>query len=372
MRDEPSPVSRPSQMAKVRVLMPVRDGAPYLHQALGSLLAQTFKDMDIIVIDDHSLDDSLTIAETWAAKDRRIRVMANRGTGISQALETGRQGMDAPYIARMDADDIAHPQRMEQQLTALEQRPALAGIGSQYIAFAKDQRPGRTSRLPLRAEDCAAYLEIGCPHCHPTMLLRTASVEAAGGYRVAFDGAEDIDLWCRLRALGHPVENLPISLLWYRQHEAKTSLPHLLPAILLSLSARLASSPRWSWMANDGPPAWAQVMADPVLVEFVLMQLVLYGQWPAQLHGQVTWAWLQQTLSRPCPWGDGVRVFWLSRLSKLLIKKQGPTRTTRIATSYLAKRPLACLRESQEILRGDKQRAWSRIVQDVFFKPIGK
>src|SRR5262245_50060119 len=110
--------------------MPVRDAGATLGEAMDSLLAQTFRDFEIVAVDDGSTDDSRARLEAYAARDARVRVLAGPAQGLVAALERGRAACRAPLIARMDADDVAAPERLARQVALLEARPELGLVAT--------------------------------------------------------------------------------------------------------------------------------------------------------------------------------------------------------------------------------------------------
>src|SRR5438876_579999 len=102
-------------MPRVAILLPCRDAAAHLPDAITSLTSQTLRDYEVIAVDDHSTDNTAELLHAWAARDARVRVLANNGTGLVAALVHALAEATAPMIARMDADDIAEPRRLELQ-----------------------------------------------------------------------------------------------------------------------------------------------------------------------------------------------------------------------------------------------------------------
>src|SRR5512142_175238 len=122
-------------MPKVAVLMPARDAARTARAAAVSILRQTVRDLALVAVDDGSADGTGELLARLAERDRRVRVIAGPGRGIAPALAAGLARCDAEVVARMDADDVAHPRRLERQLAALAAAPALAAVGSRVRLF---------------------------------------------------------------------------------------------------------------------------------------------------------------------------------------------------------------------------------------------
>lgn len=198
---------------RVSVVMPVFNGAAFLAPALNSLRSQTLRAIEIIVVDDGSTDDSVALVESQAREDPRIVLIRSSRVRISAALNRGIAQARGAFIARMDADDIAHPQRLARQAEFLEAHPAVAVVGTGFRvidatgAVLKTQHPvgdPKAVREALRRGNCLA---------HPTVMMRREA--AALGYRELFPYAEDYDLWTRA-AERWDLANLDEALLDYR------------------------------------------------------------------------------------------------------------------------------------------------------------
>ena len=207
----------------VSVLMPVHNAERYLADAVGSILAQSFTDFEFLIIDDGSTDRSRVILERHAARDARIRLTSRPNTGYTVALNQLLGLARGELVARMDADDIALPQRLARQVAFLQANPDVVCVGSavHFIdAAGRLLRPGHPAMDD--AEIQARVLTGDCALNHPSVMMRRAAVEAVGGYRPEFEPAEDLDLWLRLGEVGRLV-NLPEVLMHYRQHAASFS-----------------------------------------------------------------------------------------------------------------------------------------------------
>lgn len=196
----------------------------YLPLAVDSVLRQTFSALELLVIDDASSDGSLSTLELVAARDPRLRLLKNPGAGLVAALNFGIAQAQAEFIARMDADDIALPERLSRQVEFLEKTPGISVVGTQ-VAFidAAGSLTGERTSFPTEPEEITKALTVrGCVVRHPSVLARKISLLAVGGYRPACDKAEDYDLWLRL-VDGNRIANLPDVLLHYRVHPLQIS-----------------------------------------------------------------------------------------------------------------------------------------------------
>jgi glycosyltransferase involved in cell wall biosynthesis len=208
--------------------MPARNAAATVRAAAASILRQTERDLALVCVDDGSTDATPAILDRLAARDRRVRVLRGPGQGIARALNRGLAACDADLVARMDADDVAHPRRLALQLEALRADPALTAAGSRVRLF-----PRRILRAGMIRY--AAWLNglvtpdlverdllIEAPLVHPAATIRMGALARAGGWR---DGLfpEDYDLWLRLAEAGSRLTNLRATLLDWRESEGRAT-----------------------------------------------------------------------------------------------------------------------------------------------------
>jgi hypothetical protein len=206
----------------IDVILPVRDCERYLGVALKGLLEDGSLLSRILVIDDGSSDRSAEVARSFG--DSRISVIQQPPLGLVAALNRGISESKATFVARMDADDISLPGRFAAQLEFLRLNPKIALVGTQadYIDSA-DRVIGNSTGYPTDPGELSIQLiQRGCVICHPTILARREAILNAGGYRGAFEGAEDYDLWLRMSET-HELANLPATFLRYRWHESQVS-----------------------------------------------------------------------------------------------------------------------------------------------------
>jgi hypothetical protein len=210
----------------ISVVLPVYNAEKYVREAVESVLSQTFSNFELIVINDGSTDGSGDILRELAAKDQRIVLVDRPNRGLVSTLNEGIALARADLIARMDADDVALPERFAEQYRRMSESPTLGVIGSFISLVDAEGKTIRQGVYPISERDVSEFLEAGCPFAHPTVLMRREAVLAAGGYRKAFSHAEDYDLWLRIHELGYGLFNLPKPLLKYRIHDTNVSLVH--------------------------------------------------------------------------------------------------------------------------------------------------
>ena len=213
-------------MPTVSVLMPVYNAARYVAEAVESILGQTFADFELLIVDDGSTDRSRAILERYQARDERIRLTSRPNTGYAVALNELLGLARGELVARMDADDVALPQRLARQVDYLRAHPDVVCVGTavHFIdeagRFLRDGHPGMDHEaIQERA------LAGDCPLNHPSVMMRRAALEAVGSYHPEFEPAEDLDLWLRLGEVGF-LTNLPEVLMKYRQHTESFSERH--------------------------------------------------------------------------------------------------------------------------------------------------
>jgi glycosyltransferase involved in cell wall biosynthesis len=195
---------------RLTVLMPVFNAEKFLFEAVESILNQTFADFEFLIIDDASIDSSAEIVASF--KDSRIRLIKNKeNAGISAALNKGIEISQTDLIARMDADDISYPSRLEKQFAFFEANPECALLSAWAREIDADKKPILTEKWAS-----AGYyynLTFECRIYHPTVMYRRAAVKDCGMYSRHF--CEDYDLWWKI-SRKYKIDNLEEVLLDYR------------------------------------------------------------------------------------------------------------------------------------------------------------
>lgn len=200
----------------VSVVMPVYNEAPFVEGAVASVLRQTVSDLELVIVDNGSTDESPGILRR--IRDPRVRVFRNpHNLGSAAASNRVVRESRAPLIARMDADDLALPNRLEKQLAAFAARPTLALLGGQVQHFGgRGPLLRRFAPRAVTPQGIAWQGLFGCPFVHSTVMFRRDSFEAAGGYDESMRRSSDFALFSRMQAAGE-VANLPDVLARFRR-----------------------------------------------------------------------------------------------------------------------------------------------------------
>lgn len=209
------------------VLLPVRDAGPLLNECLASLQAQTLTDFEVVAVDDGSQDGSRERLAAMAGQDARFRVLDTPPRGLTAALNAALVEAQAPLLARMDADDIAHPERLALQAEFLGCHPNTAILGCR-VRLAGSVAAGNQGMHDYLAwqnqlldhDDLVRDLFVESPLVHPSVMMRAQTLRALGGYRT-FDGPEDYDLWLRAWEGGFRFAKLTQLLLTWRDSERR-------------------------------------------------------------------------------------------------------------------------------------------------------
>lgn len=188
---------------KISVLMSCYNATTWLHESIGSVLNQTYRNFEFIIIDDGSKDDTLAIVRQYAANDDRIIVIAKPNTGLADSLNIGISKARGEWIARQDADDVSEPSRLEKQVQFARTNPSLVFIGTGLTEIDEFGHKLSTYRYPLEHCQLVKYLTTAQKFPpHSSAFYRSEVVRSIAGYRQRICRAEDADLWLRLSEIG--------------------------------------------------------------------------------------------------------------------------------------------------------------------------
>ncbi|MFZ4712607.1 MAG: glycosyltransferase family 2 protein [Bacteriovoracaceae bacterium] len=203
---------------KVSIILPIYNAEKFLHKCVESLLAQTFQDFEILAINDGSTDGSLNILKSY--HDQRLKIINNEvNKGLIYTLNRGLKESQGDFIARMDADDICHPQRLEKQLQFFSEHPKVDVASTDMVLIDENDRPMFRPFIPVTDPILMKWILLRRNMLyHPTVMIRKSSFK---GDELAYDPnalyAEDYDLWLRLSKAKVLVNQSEI-LLFYRRH----------------------------------------------------------------------------------------------------------------------------------------------------------
>jgi len=221
------------EAGKVSVVITNYNRAAYLKECLDSLLQQTYTNMEIILVDDASTDQSVDVVQKWIAEnqdldDPRIQVVLvqlPRNAGFAGAMTTGFFLAQGEFIAVQDADDFSHPARLEQQVMFLRSHLDVDLVGTNYVSF--EDGPVRQYKpanwLQYGGEIRKVYRNGGHCVCHGTILFRGLVFDRIGGLSRRITGAEDYEFIVKFLHMESKIENLPDILYYYRMHSDQRS-----------------------------------------------------------------------------------------------------------------------------------------------------
>lgn len=232
-------LARPS----VSVVMAAHNAEPFIRLAVRSILLQTYRDFELVVRNDGSTDRTGEILDEVARSDERLRVIHGEKYGLAKSLNVAIATCRSPLIARMDADDVALPTRLEEQVAFLERYPQTAAAGTGAWLWNGSNNLGPAIDVIESPDAIRKTLPYSNCLAHPTTMMRRDALCAIGGYRACFPSAEDYDLWLRLSSRGD-LRNLAKPLLLYRQHAAQMTQAMKLETALGSVAAQQAHQAR--------------------------------------------------------------------------------------------------------------------------------
>lgn len=236
----------------VSVLLGVHDGAPWIRDAVLSVLAQKLADLELIVVDDASTDETAAILR--AVRDPRLVVERRPRGGLTSALNAALRRARAPLIARLDADDVALPERLLRQATFLADHPDVGLLGTAAREVDASGRLLATVAPPTEDTELRRLLIRRNPFVHSSVMIRRALLEETGGYDETFPVAQDYDLWMRISRATR-LANLAEPLVVRRRLPQRVSVAR--DAERLRAEARV----RWRAVASGQYPWWCAVFA---------------------------------------------------------------------------------------------------------------
>lgn len=257
--------------------MPCYNAAATLEETLSSLTAQTHNDFEIMSVDDGSTDETLTVLEKWSKKDSRFRMLALPHGGIISALNAGLEACHGEYIARMDADDLCHPERLALQAEYLDEHAEIALVSCLVEGFPQgDVREGFRIYIEWlnslqTSDEIEREIFVESPVAHPSVMFRRDAVLGIGGYQEN-GWAEDYDLWLRMHLAGMKFSKLSQTLVQWREHPerlTRTDSRYSLENFLRAKAHYLAKGPMQD---RDGVIIWGSGMTGKRISKHLLRE----------------------------------------------------------------------------------------------------
>lgn len=218
-------------MPRVSILLPARNAAAHLAAALASIERQTYSDYEVIAVDDGSSDATGALLDAWASRDGRVRVLHRSPRGIVASLVEAAAAANGELLARMDADDVAYPTRLAEQVALLDSDASLGACGTRVRYMPREavragaRRYERWLNSLTEPPQLERDLFVECPIAHPTLMMRRSMYQRIGGYR-GHGWPEDYDLVLRIHAAGGRLANVPSVLLDWREGDQRLSRTH--------------------------------------------------------------------------------------------------------------------------------------------------
>ncbi len=252
----------------VSVLMSCYNASRWLHDAIDSILCQTFQDFEVVLVDDGSTDDTPDIVRRYANRDHRIVAVTKDNTGLADSLNAGMAQATGQWIARLDADDLCEPNRLDRQIRFLRDHPDVILLGSGFVeinetgaSIARYHYPGDHGRLVRHLRRMMRFFP------HSSAVFKREIALGAGAYNPLFQKAQDWDLWLRMSERG-AITCLPDCLVKIRKHTEQISAsPSGYPQLAYGVAAsvchflRANNSKVLPDDAGAGEQVWPQFLA---------------------------------------------------------------------------------------------------------------
>ena len=310
---------------RVSILMPVYNVAPYLREAMDSILAQPFHDFELIVLDDCSPDNSAEILDTYT-DERIVRYRGEKNMGLSNVLNVGMQLARGEFIARMDSDDISTPERLATQVAYLDAHPEVDLCSCSMELFGAKQE---TWVRETNVEDVKITALFHSPILHASSMWRREAFERVGlRFLQEMVPAEDYDMWTRAMVAGLRLVNIPEVMYLYRIHPSQATTQtdktarkdrevksnylrmlypeqdmsdvDLLPTLMASALGRIKQSVVRLLEANKRAPFFEEARLERRLWNYYYRQVIncLSVGFKWRLVGELSWKWRIKWLLR--------------------------------------------------------------------------
>lgn len=206
-------------MLQISIILPTYNGEKFIKEAIESVLNQTFKDWELIIINDGSTDKTPEILNQYQFKDKRIKVIHQKNMGLVKSLNKGIKITRGKYVARLDDDDIwDDSKKLEKQFKFCEKNPQYVLVGGGVIVIDETGKELFRYLKPQTDEEIRKIILFKCPFAHSSILFRKDEAEKIGFYREDLRFTEDWEFWMRLGKLGK-FYNFPEYFIKYRAHQ---------------------------------------------------------------------------------------------------------------------------------------------------------
>ena len=268
----------------VSVVMPMYNAAPYVGEAVRSVLGQTFGDFELIVIDDGSRDESAVEVGRAAKGDSRLRLIRQANAGVSVASNRGTELARGEFLARVDADDVCLPTRLERQVSYLREHPDCVAVGSRVMFIDEQGLPlFEMPGIKLTHEEIdEGLLNVEWTILQPATMFRTRAVREVGGYRTDLNIHEDHDLFLKLAEIGK-LANIDEILFRYRQRKNSAVTTYAEKHVR---SFESVFEEAWKRRGLEGKRSAPEVAPHPPYREKMLKQHRLWG-WKSLQAGNI-------------------------------------------------------------------------------------
>lgn len=265
----------------VSVIMPVYNAGNFVGEAIQSILNQTYGNFELMVVDDASTDNSWEVISSYkklySKKVRVMRLNKNLNMGGDAAGNIGFRMAKGNFVARMDADDVATPNRLEKQVSFLLTNPGVFAVGSSAYVIDKEGGLIGEKKMPLENEKIYKEFFVFHPLIHPTLMFRKAAIKGKNLYKLQYQANNDYLTFFEMITKGHRFANLPDKLLYYRFHGKNDSLIKVKSRFLNSLKIRLTAIKKFGYRPDFVSliKLLGQIFVIVILPEKVIVPLYL-------------------------------------------------------------------------------------------------
>jgi glycosyltransferase involved in cell wall biosynthesis len=265
----------------VSVIIPAYNAGLFLRQAINSILNQSYRNFELIIVDDASTDNSWEIISSfkrqYSKKIKVVKLPQNLNRGGDVAGNIGLNLAKGEFVARMDADDIAMPDRLEKQVSFLLTNPEIFAVGSNAHVINKDGYLIGEKKMPLDNENIYREFFVFHPLIHPTLMFRRSAIKRKNLYKIEYQANNDYLTFFEMITKGYRFANLPEKLLCYRFHGKNDSLVKVKSKFFNSLKIRLQAVREFGYKPNLMSifKLLAQVIIVLILPEKVIVPLYL-------------------------------------------------------------------------------------------------